>query len=187
MKEFGAQRGVGRKKVRKKRVPARLLALKSLLTVLLVATSLADAQQSGKVPRIGFVSGTGEPNNPGPLIGAFRQGLRDLGYVEGKNIFVEYRYFEGNRDRTPKLVTELVQAKLDVLVSTEQSWIRIAKQATTTIPIVMVINGDPVAVGLVASFARPGGNVTGLTRTNRELGGKRLQLLNEVIPSKSLV
>jgi putative tryptophan/tyrosine transport system substrate-binding protein len=180
-------RELSSKENRRKKVTLTILAFKSLLTVFLVAVPPADAQQPGKVPRIGFVSGTGDPNNPGPLIGAFRQGLRDLGYIEGKNILVEYRYFEGSRDRIPNLVTELVQAKLDVLVSTEQSWIRAAKQATTTIPIVMIINGNPVAVGLVESFARPGGNITGLTRINRELSGKRLEVLKEVIPSISLL
>ena len=113
---------------------------------------------------------------------AFRQGLRDLGYIEGKNILIEYRYVEGNQDRIPSLVAELVQLKVDVLVSAVYPAIRAAKQATKTIPIVMVITQDPVETGLVDSLARPGGNVTGLTRLTRDLSGKRLELLKEVVP-----
>ena len=149
--------------------------------VLVACVGVAGAQQSGKIPRIGFVSGTGDTNDPGPFVDAFRRGLQDLGYVEGKNILVDYRYLEGNRDRVPSLVAELVQLKVDAVVTSEQSWIRAAKEATKTIPIVMVINGDPVANGFVQSLARPGGNITGLTRLNRELSGKRLELLKEVI------
>ena len=118
---------------------------------------------------------------------AFRQGLRDLGYIEGKNILVEYRYIEGKRDRIPGLVAELVQLKVDVLVSGTLPAIRAAKQATKTIPIVMVTTMDPVATGLVDSLARPGGNITGLTRLTRDLSGKRLELLKEVVPGISRV
>ena len=146
----------------------------------------AQAQQPTKVPRIGYCR-TGDPNNPGPLVEAFRQGLRDLGYVEGKNILVEYRYLEGNRDRIPGLVAELVQLKVDVLVATSPPAIRAAKQATKTIPIVMVTTQDPVATGIVDSLARPGGNITGLTRLTRDLSGKRLELLKEVVPRISRV
>jgi putative ABC transport system substrate-binding protein len=148
---------------------------------LLAAPLAADAQQPTKVPRIGLI------NPPGPLVEAFRQGLRDLGYIEGKNILVEYRNPEGKVDRVPGLVAELVQLKVDVLVLTLTRAIRAAKQATKTIPIVMVTTLDPVATGLVASLARPGGNVTGLTRLTRELGGKRLELLKEVVPRISRV
>jgi putative tryptophan/tyrosine transport system substrate-binding protein len=143
----------------------------------------ADAQQQGKIPRIGYVSSLGSPNNPGPLGEAFRQGLRDLGYIDGKNILIEARYLEGRLDRIPSLVTELVQLKIDVLVSTTSPAIRAAKQATQTIPIVMIITEDPVATGLVKSLARPGGNITGLTRMTRELSGKRLELLKEGVPT----
>lgn len=159
-----------------------------LAIVLLAIFSPANAQpQPVKIPRIGFVSGTGDTNNPGPFVDAFRRGLQDLGYVEGKNILVEYRYIEGDRNRVPSFVAELIQLKVDTVVTSEQSWIRAAKQVTKTIPIVMVINGDPVAIGLVESLARPGGNITGLTRLNRELSGKRLELLKEVIPTISRV
>ena len=144
----------------------------------------AEAQQATKVPRIGIVAG-GDPSNPAPQVEAFRQGLRDLGYIEGKNILVEYRNHEGKVDRVPGLVTELVQLKVDVLVLTLLRAIHAAKQATKTIPIVIVTTADPVATGLVASLAQPGGNVTGLTRLTRELSGKRLELLKEVLPQMS--
>ena len=144
--------------------------------------AVAQAQQPGKIPRVGYVSAGGDPNNPGFLVEAFRQGLRGLDYIEGKNILVEYRYAEGNLDRVPGLVAELVQLKVDVLVSPTLAAIRAAKQATKTIPIVMVTGVDPVATGIVDSLARPGGNITGLTTLARELSGKRLELLKEVIP-----
>ena len=113
--------------------------------------------------------------------------MRDLGYVEGKNILIEYRYVEGKADRIPSLVAELVQLKVDVLVAASPPAIRAAKQATKTIPIVMVTTQDPVATGLVDSLARPGGNITGLTRLTRDLSGKRLELLKEVVPAISRV
>jgi putative tryptophan/tyrosine transport system substrate-binding protein len=159
----------------------------ALCALLLALCSSAEAQQPKKVPRIGFVSGIGDANNPGPRVEAFRQGLRDLGYVEGKNILVEYRYIEGKLDRVPGLVTELVQLKVDVLLLVILPSIRAAKQATKTIPIVMVTSQDPVATGLIDSLARPGGNITGLTSLQRELSGKRLELLKEVVPRMSRV
>ena len=160
-----------------------------LCALLFALCFAAEAQQTNKVPRIGFLSGRGAPSptNPDPSADAFRQGLRDLGYIEGKNILVEYRYAEGTLDRIPGLVAELVQLKVDVLVSPAGPAIRAARQATTTIPIVMVITGDPVATGLIDSLAHPGGNVTGLTRLTRELSGKRLELLTETIPGISRI
>jgi putative tryptophan/tyrosine transport system substrate-binding protein len=159
-----------------------------VLGAILSALSFSvEAQQPGKIPRIGYVSGSGDPINPGPEIGAFRQGLRDFGYIEGKNILVEYRYVEGELNRVPRLVAELVQLKLDVLVVSPASAIRAAKQTTKTIPIVMVAIQDPVATGVVDSLAHPGGNITGLTRLTRDLSGKRLELLTEVIPGISSV
>jgi putative ABC transport system substrate-binding protein len=149
--------------------------LVSLLPILILNFAcLVAAQQPTKVPQIGYVSGFGDPNNPGPQVEAFRQGLRDFGYIEGKNILVEYRYIEGKRDQISDLVAELVQLKVDVLVSGTLPAILAAKQATKTIPIVMVTNMDPVATGIVDSFARPGGNITGLTRLTKDLCGKRL-------------
>jgi ABC-type uncharacterized transport system substrate-binding protein len=168
-----------RGKSMKKRIVVAFLA-----TLLLVSVRLVAAQQPMKVPRIGFVSGRGSPTPTtyDPNTEAFRQGLKDLGYVEGKNIVIEYRGAEGKADTIPGLVAELVQLKVDVFVSGTLPAIRSAKQATKTIPIVMVTTVDPVATGLVDSLARPGGNITGLTRLTRELSGKRLELLKEVVP-----
>jgi putative ABC transport system substrate-binding protein len=125
--------------------------------------------------------------NPDPLAEGFRQGLIDLGYIDGKNIVVEHRYGEGRTDRLPGLVAELLQLKVDVLVIPTSQGIRVAKQATTTIPIVMVTPADPVAAGFIDSLARPGGNITGITRLTRDLSGKRLELLKEAVPSISRV
>jgi putative tryptophan/tyrosine transport system substrate-binding protein len=163
-----------------------LLAL-CLVSALFFALCVpAQAQQPGKIPRIGYVSGSDDLNNPGPKE-AFRRGLQELGYVEGKNILVEYRSQEGKADRGPSLVGELIQLKVDVLVLVPSPSIRAAKQATRTIPIVMVTTADPVATGLIDSLARPGGNITGITRISRDLNGKRLELLKEVVPTTSRV
>jgi len=157
------------------------------LCALLMAFCLsAQAQQPAKMPRIGYVSGS-DPKTPGYQVEAFRQGLRELGYIEGKNILVEYRYVEGRLDRVPALVGELVQLKVDVLVATFTIAIRAAKQATKTIPIIMVSATDPVAAGFVDSLARPGGNITGVVRLIRELSSKRLELLKEAVPRISRV
>ena len=153
------------------------LALCALLYTLCLPVS---AQQPA---RIGYISGTGSASDPGPYVEALRQGLRDLGYVEGKNFEIEFRGAEGKPDRMPSLVTELVQLKVDVLVvPTAAGAIHAAKQATKTIPIVMVTLLDPVATGLVDSLAHPGGNITGLATLQRDLSGKRLELLKEVVP-----
>ena len=129
--------------------------------MLLAHSFAADAQQPKKVPRIGYVRVVGVPSLPGPNVEAFRRGLQDLGYVEGKHFLIDFRYAEGKPDRIPSLVAELVRLKVDVLMSGDDPTIRVAKQATKTIPIVMVSNLDPVASGLVDSLARPGGNITG--------------------------
>jgi putative ABC transport system substrate-binding protein len=146
-----------------------------------------QAQQAAKIPRIGYVSGTGNASDQGPYVEALRQGLRDLGYIEGKNFAIEYRGAEGKLDRLPSLVAELVQLKVDVIVVPILPVIRAAKQLTKTIPVVMVSNADPVATGIVDSLARPGGNITGLATLSRELSGKRLELLKEVVPRLSRV
>jgi ABC-type uncharacterized transport system substrate-binding protein len=159
----------------------------ALCSLLLALDFSASAQQPGKIPRIGYVSGTGDTTNQGPYVEALRQGLRDLGYVEGKNFVIEYRGAEGKPGRMPSLVTELVELKVDVLVITTTEASRTAKQATKTIPIVMVSAVDPVAAGLVDSLARPGGNITGLATLSQELIGKRLELLKEVVPRLSRV
>jgi putative ABC transport system substrate-binding protein len=140
------------------------------------------AQERTKIPRIGYLAASGDPMTPGPLVEAFRQGLRDLGYEEGRNILIEYRYAQGDLDRVPELVKEIVRLKPDAFVSGNLAAIRAAKQATRTIPIVMILSVDPVGNGIVASLARPGGNITGLTRLTRELNGKRLELLKEMLP-----
>ena len=146
-----------------------------------------QAQQPAKVPRIGYVSGTGDAINQGPYVEALRQGLRELAYVEGKNITIDYRGAEGKLDRIPSIVQELVQLKVDILIAPIPGAIRAAKQATKTIPIVMVAGIDPVATGLVDSLAHPGGNITGISTLSQDLNGKRLELLKEVIPRLSRV
>jgi len=160
------------------------------LCALLFALSIpVEAQQPAKIPRVGYLTGTREPTQDAPDANrdAFRQGLRDLGHLEGKNIVIEYRYAAGYADHAASLVAELLQLKVDVIVSPHLPAIRAAKQATKTIPVVMVTNWDPVAIGLIDSLARPGGNVTGLTRFTRELSGKRLELLKEMVPTTSRV
>ena len=147
----------------------------------------AKAQPPKKVPRIGYVSNSGDANNPGPYVEAFRQGLRDLGYIEGKNILVEFRSAEGKLDRIPGFVAELVQRNVDVLIATNLPAIHAAKEATKSIPIVILTVQDPVATGLVDSLARPGGNITGLTTLARDLSGKRLELLKEAVSGMSRV
>ena len=157
-----------------------------LVALALAPFHLAETQQPTKVPRIAYLLGS-NPNGAAHGVEAFRQGLRDLGYIEGKNILVEFRYGDGKVDRIPGLVAEPVKLNVDVLVSSNFRAIGAAKQATKTIPIVMVTSGDPVADGLVDSLARPGGNITGFATLQRDLGGKRLELLTEVIPGLSRV
>ena len=154
--------------------------------MLLAHYSTSEAQQATKIPRIGYLTGATR-DGQAARIEAFRQGLRELGYVEGKNIVVEYRYAEGNLDRLPGLAAELVRLKIDVIVTGGGPNTRAAKEATTTIPIVMAQDGDPVANGFVASLARPGGNITGLANLAPELMGKQLELLKEIIPKLSRV
>jgi len=165
------------------------IAVLALWAIFFALGFAAEAQQSKKVPRIGYLTGTREPTQDTPDANrdAFRQGLRDLGYIEGKNVLFEYRYAAVNLDRAASLVGELVQLKVDVIVSPTQPGILAAKQATKTIPIVMVTNQDPVAERFVDSLARPGGNITGLTRLTRELSGKRLELFKEMLPTTSRV
>ncbi len=138
------------------------------------------AQQKGKVWRIGFLSQASAPGIAG-WVDALRAGLRDLGYVEGKNLVIEFRWAEGKYERAPELAAELVRLKVDVIV-THGPGILAAKSATTTIPIVMASSADPVATGFVASLARPGGNVTGMAGFNPEVAAKRLELLKDAFP-----
>jgi putative tryptophan/tyrosine transport system substrate-binding protein len=144
----------------------------------------AEAQQAGKVPRIAYIRAEAPPAAD---IEAFRQGLREHGYVEGKNIVVDYRWADGNEQRLRAIVAELIRVKVDLIVASAPAAARAAKEAATTIPIVMVLVADPVAFGFVASLARPGGNVTGFAFLLPELSGKRLQLLKDAIPKLSRV
>ena len=144
----------------------------------------ASAQQAGRVPRVGFLSPGTAASAPNA---AFRHGLRELGYVEGQNLTVEYRWGDGDAARLPALAAELVRLRVDVLVATSNPAILAATQATRSIPIVFTASSDPVATGLVASLAHPGGNVTGLSLVTPELSGKRLQLLREALPQLSRV
>jgi ABC-type uncharacterized transport system substrate-binding protein len=159
-----------------------VLTLCALLCALCFA---ASAQQPKKVPRIGFLS-MSSPSSETPPLAAFRQGLRDLGYVEGENILVEYRYAEGKSDRLRDLAAELVRLKVDVIVVGSILSASTAKDATKTIPIVMS-GSDPVASGLINSLARPGGNITGVTNLSPEVGGKQLELLKDSIPKLSRI
>jgi putative ABC transport system substrate-binding protein len=159
----------------------RKLGRFALCAMLFALCSSAEAQQSKKFPRIGYLSSQSLSTNS-TRIEAFRQGLRELGYVEGKNIVVEYRHAEGKQDRLPALAAELVRLKVDVIVIPGPLPTRVTKEATSTISIVMAQVGDPVGSGFVASLARPGGNITGLSTLAPELSGKRLELLKEIVP-----
>jgi len=156
-----------------------------LMTVPLI-TGLAQAQEAGKVPRIGWLGSVPMPDVP-ERQEHFRRGLRELGYIEGKNIVIEWRSSEGILDRNPALAAELVRLKVDVIVSAAVSLTRAAKAATSTVPIVMAQDADPVGNGFVASLARPGGNITGLSTLAPELSGKKLEILKEVVPTLSRV
>jgi len=157
------------------------------VAVLLVPVA-GEAQPTPRVPRIGLLA----PNSPTDpravrILQALRQGLRELGYVEGQNIAIEFRWAEGKYDRLPGLAAELVRLKVNVVVAFSPPAVQAAKQATETIPIVMAAVADPVAMGFVVSLARPGGNITGLSSMQRELVGKRLEVLKEVVPKVSRV
>jgi putative tryptophan/tyrosine transport system substrate-binding protein len=149
---------------------------------LLIAPLTAEAQPAAKVPRIGVLANNSLASVSVHYIEPFRQGLRDLGYVEGQNIVVEYRFAEWQEDRLPALTAELLQFPVEVLVTLAAPATRVARQATTTIPIVFMIVNDPVGQGFVASLAQPGGNVTGVSTLSSELSGKRLELLQEAVP-----
>ena len=157
----------------------------SILVAVLALAATAEAQQSTKIPRIGFLSAITFHHST--RTEAFRQGLRELGYVEGKNIVIEWRFAEGKLDRLPALAAELVHLKVDIIVTTGLGSTRPANEATNTIPIVMSQDPDPVGNGFVASLARPGRNITGLSTLSPELSGKRLELLKEIVPKLSRV
>jgi putative ABC transport system substrate-binding protein len=166
----------------------RRTAIRRLATFFLTTASLAEAQQPKKVPRLGYLSAS-DAATEATRAETIRQGLRERGYIEGQNIVTEYRYAEGNFDRLPELAAQLVRLKVDIIVVAGGGpLIQAAKNATKTIPIVMTGAGlDPVEAGYVESLARPGGNVTGITLLNRELSGKRLELLKEAVPKLARV
>ena len=159
--------------------------LRTSLAGALVAPLVARAQQGGKVPRVGLLLGF----SPGPSreVDAFQRGLRELGYIEGQNIAIDYRYARGQVERLPELAAELVRLNPDVIVAPYTPPALAAKSATSTIPIVFAVVADAVHAGLIANLGRPGGNITGLTSTGAELGGKRLELLKQVISKTSRV
>jgi len=154
----------------------------ALGAVILTFSFPAEAQQPKKIPRIGYLTRVGSAPSK-----AFLQGLRDLGYIEGKNILIEFRTTEGKSERLPELAAELARLKVDVIVAETTGEVSAAKNATATIPIVMRAVADPIALGFVASLAHPGGNITGIATLAPELSGKRLELLKEVIPKLSRV
>jgi ABC-type uncharacterized transport system substrate-binding protein len=161
--------------------------LVTLILSLFTALLAAEAQPLGKIPRIGVIVPGVPPGASGDELDGFRQGLRDLGYVEGQTIALEVRWGEGQRERYPALAADLVQLPVDVIVAAGGAAARATRHATSTIPIVMVAAIDPVAQGLVASLAHPGGNLTGVTIMTLELSGKRLELLQEAVPGLSRV
>ncbi len=163
-----------------------IVRLFAIFLTLTAGGEMVEAQQPGKVPRVGFL-GTNFPTTNPARYEAFRRGLRELGYVEGKNIVIEWRYAEGKADRLPGLAAELVRLKVEVIVTAGPPATRPAKEATSTIPIVMAQDSDPVVNGFVASLARPGGNITGLATLAPEISGKQLELLKEIVPRLSRV
>jgi ABC-type uncharacterized transport system substrate-binding protein len=163
----------------------RPIAIAVVITCVLLACAHVDAQPA-KIVRIGFLGPTSAASNARRM-DALREGLRDLGYVEGHNLVIEARWADGEFDRLPALATELVRLNVDIILTAGTPGIRAAKHATTTIPIVMVTSGDPVAFGFVASLARPGGNITGSSNFSSELSAKRLELLKEAFPATQRV
>src|SRR5262249_5008371 len=164
----------------------RKISILTLCAMLLTLCVSAEAQQPTKVPRIGYLSRNLHPSDSRAAeprtLEAFREGLRDLGYTEGKNIIIEYRYAEERLERLPSLAEELMRLKVEIIVADSSLSARAARKVTSTIPIVFLSGSDPTQSGLAASLARPGGNVTGLTDLRGELRGKRLELLKEVVP-----
>jgi putative tryptophan/tyrosine transport system substrate-binding protein len=170
-------------------MPRRTMALLITLTLaILVAPLAAEAQQATNVHRVGRLLAAGSPAaGPDPSFEAFRQGLRELGYVEGQNVVIEDRYTEGSQERLRDLATELTRLPVDVLVAEGAAAIRAAQHATRTIPIVMAATADPVGQGFVASLVHPGGNITGVSWLGAELPGKRLEILKETVPQSTRI
>jgi len=168
------------------RTSLRAFAIAALLLAVATVGPPADAQQASKTAKIGILSAT-TPAALAPGVEAFKQGLRELGWVEGKSFVLEVRYGEGKVERLSELARELVALKMDVIVTPADLSIAAIKRETQTIPIVMALSSDPVGAGFVASLARPGGNITGLSNISPELSGKRLELLREAVPGLSRV
>ena len=164
----------------------RLRFCLTLCALFFALSSTAQAQQTKRVPRIAYLAASPASANAGRLE-TFRQGLREIGYVEGKNLVIEERYAEGKFDRLPALAAELVRLKVDVIITAGPPVTGAVKEATATIPIVMAQDGDPVGNGFVASLARPGGNITGMSQLAPEISGKQLELLKEIVPKLSRV
>ena len=152
--------------------------------LVIVAPLAAEAQRAGKIPRVGFL-GNSTAALEANLVGPFREGLRNAGYIEGHNVVIEYRWAEGQYERFPALIDELIALKVDVIVTAGTPATLAVKKATKSVPLVMVAVGDPVGTGIVPSLSHPGGNITGLTSISSEIEGKRLELLREVIPTIS--
>src|SRR6266576_1221944 len=178
--------GNRKSKIEKRPRRRKWAGLFAIVVAFTMCGARAGAQQPTKIPRIGYLGGASLSAIP-KRIAAFREGLRELGYVEGKNVVMEYRWAEGKLDRLPALAAELVSLKVDVIVTGGPTNTRAAKVATSTIPIVMTNDSDPVGTGFVASLARPRGNITGLATLRSELSGKQLELLKETIPKLSRV
>ncbi|HSA89016.1 MAG TPA: ABC transporter substrate-binding protein [Burkholderiales bacterium] len=159
---------------------------RALIAALSWALLALSAQAQPPIPKVGFL-GNSNPILEANLVGPFRDGLRDLGYIEGKNIAIEYRWAEGDYTRFPTLIKELIVAKVEIIVTAGTPATLAVKKATTTVPLVMIAVGDPVGTGIVPSLRLPGGNITGLTSISPELDGKRLELLREVVPGVSHV
>ena len=161
-----------------------IIGLLVIFVTLAACGAVVEAQQPTKIARIGFLAAT-SPSAISARVEAFRQGLRELGYVEGKNIVIESRYAEGNLDRLPGLAAELISLHVDVIVTAGAANTHAAKEATKIIPIIMALDSDPVGAGFIASLARPGGNITGLSTLAPEISGKQLELLKEIVPKLS--
>ncbi|HEX2228694.1 MAG TPA: ABC transporter substrate-binding protein, partial [Candidatus Binatia bacterium] len=158
----------------------------TMCALLCIISYPVEAQESKNIPRLGFLSANAAQNDR-DRIAVFREGLRELGYAEDKNILVEYRFADGKLDRLPELAAGLARLNVNIIVTAGNEAVQAAKNATQTIPIVMAFSGDPVGAGFVASLARPGGNITGLSRINIELSAKRLELLNVIVPSATRI
>jgi ABC-type uncharacterized transport system substrate-binding protein len=176
--------GASYKAIVKKKSMKKKLVVAFLATLILIAVHFAHAQQPKQLPRVGYLA-SGSRSSELSRIEAFNEGLRERGYTEGQNIIIEYRFAEGKLDRLPALAADLVRSKVDVIVTGGGPTTRAAKDATKSIPTVLVNISDPVALGFVASLAKPGGNMTGLASIQTDLGGKRVELLKEIFPQLS--